>query len=43
MEKLVKRSGAFSIALGIVILVVGIAVGVLSILNGSALLTGKRK
>ena len=42
MDKLTKRAGAFSIALGAVILVIGIAVGVLSILNGGALLSGKK-
>jgi hypothetical protein len=39
--KLMRRTGAGSIALGIVILVAGVTVGVLSIINGALLLRNK--
>ena len=38
-----KNSGAGSIALGIIVLVVGITVGVLSIVSGASLLKHKRE
>ena len=38
-----KNSGAGSIAIGIIVLVVGITVGVLSIVNGASLLKHKRE
>ena len=38
-----KNSGAGSIALGIIVLVVGITVGVLSIMSGASLLKHKRE
>lgn len=38
-----KNSGAGSIAIGVIILVVGITAGVLSIVNGAALLKHKRE
>ena len=38
-----KNSGAGSIALGIIVLVVGITVGVLSIVRGASLLKHKRE
>ena len=37
-----KNSGAGSIAIGIIVLVVGITVGVLSIVSGASLLKHKR-
>ncbi|MDE6698145.1 MAG: hypothetical protein K2J91_01525 [Lachnospiraceae bacterium] len=41
--KLVKRTGGFSIALGIISIVVGVTVGVLSIITGAKLLKGKSR
>ena len=38
-----KNSGAGSIAIGIIVLVVGITVGVLSIVSGASLLKHKRE
>ena len=38
-----KNSGAGSIAIGIIVLVVGITVGVLSIVGGASLLKHKRE
>ena len=38
-----KNSGAGSIALGIIVLVVGITVGVLSIVSGASLMKHKRE
>ena len=38
-----KNSGAGSIAMGIIVLVVGITVGVLSIVSGASLLKHKRE
>ena len=38
-----KNSGAGSIAIGIIVLVVGITVGVLSIVSGARLLKHKRE
>ena len=38
-----KNSGAGSIAVGIIVLVVGITVGVLSIVSGASLLKHKRE
>ena len=39
---LVKKSGTGSLVLGIVILVVGLTAGILSIVNGAALLKNKK-
>ena len=39
--KTMRNAGAWSIAIGIIVLVTGISVGILSIVNGGALL--KRK
>ena len=41
-SKTMRRAGAFSIAMGVVTLVTGVTVGVLSIVNGSTL-RGKAK
>lgn len=41
--KLVKKTGGFSIVLGIVSIVTGVTVGVLSIITGAKLLKGKSK
>ncbi|MDE6208679.1 MAG: hypothetical protein K2M73_03275 [Lachnospiraceae bacterium] len=41
--KLVKRTGGFSIALGIISIVAGVTVGVLSIITGAKLLKGKSR
>ena len=38
-----KNSGAGSIAVGIIVLVVGITVGVISIINGASLLRHKKE
>ena len=38
-----KNSGAGSIAVGIIVLVVGITVGVISIINGASLLRHKNE
>ncbi len=38
-----KNSGAGSIAIGIIILVVGVTAGILSIVNGASLLKHKRE
>ncbi len=38
-----KNSGAGSIAIGIIVLVVGVTVGVLSIVSGASLLKHKRE
>ena len=38
-----KNSGAGSIAVGIIVLVVGITVGVISIINGASLLRYKKE
>ena len=38
-----KNSGAGSIAIGIIVLVVGITVGVLSLVSGASLLKHKRE
>lgn len=38
-----KNSGAGSIAIGIIVLVVGLTVGVLSIVSGASLLKHKRE
>ena len=38
-----KNSGAGSIAIGIIVLVVGITVGVISIVSGASLLKHKRE
>lgn len=39
--KTMRRTGGVSIALGIISIVIGVAVGVLTILNGAKLLRGK--
>ncbi len=39
--KTMKRAGAGSIALGIVMIVTGVATGILSIINGARLLKNK--
>lgn len=39
--KIMRRTGGISIALGIVSIVIGVAVGVLTILNGAKLLKEK--
>lgn len=39
--KLMKHTGAFTIVLGIVAMVAGVAIGVLSIINGAKLIKGK--
>lgn len=41
--KLVKRTGGFSIALGIISIVAGVTIGVLSIVTGAKLLKGKSR
>lgn len=38
-----KNSGAFSIVIGVIVLVVGVAAGVLSIVSGANLLKHKRE
>ena len=40
--KVMSQTGASGIVLGIIALVVGVSVGVLSIINGSRLLHGKK-
>ena len=39
--KLMNNAGAFTIVLGIVSIVAGISIGVLSIINGARLIKGK--
>jgi uncharacterized membrane protein YgaE (UPF0421/DUF939 family) len=39
--KLMSSAGAFTIVLGIISIVVGISIGVLSIINGARLIKGK--
>lgn len=39
--KVMRRTGGFSIALGIVAIAIGVTVGVLTILNGAKLLKAK--
>lgn len=41
IEKLVKRTGGFAITLGILSIVAGVTIGVLTIVNGGKLLKGK--
>ncbi len=40
--KLMKRTGGANIALGVISLVVGVATGVLLIVSGASLLSGKK-
>ncbi|MBQ1193918.1 MAG: hypothetical protein IIX45_07370 [Lachnospiraceae bacterium] len=41
--KLVNRTGGFSIALGVISIVAGVTIGVLTIITGAKLLKGKSK
>ncbi|NLL92846.1 MAG: hypothetical protein GX225_01680 [Clostridiales bacterium] len=41
IEKLVKRTGGIAITLGILSIVAGVTIGVLTIVNGGKLLKGK--
>ena len=41
--KLMKTSGGAGIAIGIIMIVVGVTTGIISIINGARLLIGKNK
>lgn len=41
--KLVKRTGGFSIVLGVLSIIAGVTIGVLTIVTGAKLLKGKSK